>query len=56
MKVSLITVCRNVAPVIGETLDSVLSQSHKNIEVIVIDGASTDGTVETLERYRDWLA
>lgn len=52
MKASLITVCRNVAPVIAETLDSVLAQSHPDIELIVIDGASTDGTVEILERYR----
>lgn len=55
MKVSLITVCRNVAPVIAETLDSVLSQTHPDIEIIVIDGASTDGTVEILERYRPKL-
>ena len=53
MKVTLITVCRNVAPVIAETLDSVLSQTHADIELIVIDGASTDGTVEILESYRD---
>lgn len=52
MKVSLITVCRNVAPVIAETIDSVLAQTHADIELIVIDGASTDGTVEVLERYR----
>ena len=52
MIVTLITVCRNVAPVIAESLDSVLAQSHADIELIVIDGASTDGTVEILERYR----
>lgn len=52
MKVSLITVCRNVAPVIAETLDSVLKQTHPEIELIVIDGASTDGTVEVLEGMR----
>lgn len=51
MKVSLITVCRNVAPVIAETLDSILAQSHPDIELIVIDGASTDGTVEILRDY-----
>ncbi|MBX2979193.1 MAG: glycosyltransferase [Flavobacteriales bacterium] len=51
MKVSLITVCRNVAPVIRETLDSILSQTHPEIELIVIDGASTDGTVEILREY-----
>lgn len=52
VRISLITVCRNVAPVIAESLDSVLSQTHPDIELIVIDGASTDGTVEVLERYR----
>ncbi len=51
MKVTLITVCRNVAPVIAESLDSVLAQTHADIELIVIDGASTDGTVEILRKY-----
>ncbi len=56
MKVTLITVCRNVASVITETLDSILEQEHKDLEVIVIDGASTDGTMEILEGYRSRLA
>lgn len=51
MKVTLITVCRNVAPVIRETLDSILAQTHPDIELVVIDGASTDGTVEILREY-----
>jgi glycosyltransferase involved in cell wall biosynthesis len=55
MKVTLITVCRNVAPVIRETLDSILVQTHPDIELIVIDGASSDGTVEILEGYCDPL-
>lgn len=56
MKVTLITVCRNAAPVIAETLDSVRGQSHADIEHIVIDGASTDGTRELLEARRADLA
>ncbi len=51
MKVSLITVCRNVAPVIGQTLDSVLGQTHSDLQVIVIDGASTDGTVDIVQQH-----
>lgn len=51
MKFSLITVCRNASPVIAETLKSVLSQDHKEIEVIVIDGASTDGTQEIVKSF-----
>ena len=55
MKVSLVTVCRNAGPVIAATLDSIVSQTHGNIEVVVIDGASTDDTVKILEGYRSKL-
>lgn len=48
MKVTLITVCRNAAHVIAGSLESVLEQSHTDIELIVIDGASTDGTCDIL--------
>jgi glycosyltransferase involved in cell wall biosynthesis len=56
MKVTLITVCRNAAAVIGASLESVFAQTHGDIEVIVIDGASTDGTQQVVERYRERLA
>lgn len=56
MKFSLITVCWNAAPVIGETLESVFAQTHPDIEVIVIDGASTDGTQAIVQRYSDRIA
>lgn len=56
MKFSLITVCRNAASVIGETLESVVGQTHPDIEVIMIDGASTDGTRAIVERYKDRIA
>ncbi|AWK90173.1 glycosyltransferase family 2 protein [Azospirillum thermophilum] len=56
MKVSVITVCRNAQAVIGRTLDSVALQTYGNIEHIVIDGASTDGTLDLLESHRPRLA
>lgn len=56
MKVSLITVCRNASSVIAGSLDSVFAQTHPDIEVIVIDGASTDGTQQVLAGCRDRLA
>ncbi|MFH1706910.1 MAG: glycosyltransferase [Planctomycetota bacterium] len=52
MKVTLITVCRNAEPVIKVTLDSILAQKHLDIESIVIDGVSTEGSMAVLEQYR----
>lgn len=51
LKVSLITVVRNGKETIKDTIDSILNQSYKNIEYIVIDGKSTDGTVEIIKSY-----
>ncbi|MEQ6122370.1 glycosyltransferase family 2 protein [Reichenbachiella sp. MALMAid0571] len=45
MKISVITVCRNSAKTIGQTIESVQSQSHENIEHIFCDGGSSDNTV-----------
>lgn len=50
MKVSIITVAYNSALTIADTLRSVSMQSHTDIEHIVIDGGSTDGTQEIVER------
>ncbi len=52
MILSVITVVRNDASHIEKTIQSVLSQTYEKIEYIVIDGASTDGTVETIKRYQ----
>lgn len=49
--ISIITVTYNCASQIEETLLSVFSQDYPNIEYIVIDGNSTDGTQEIIERY-----
>lgn len=51
-KISIITVCLNAVSTIDATIKSVLSQTFKNIEYLIIDGASTDGTVALLEKYQ----
>lgn len=51
MKVSIITVSFNSRSTIEETILSVLSQDYKNIEYIIIDGKSSDGTVEIINKY-----
>lgn len=51
LKISIITVCRNSERYIAETIKSVVSQNYGNIEYIVIDGNSTDGTSTIIERY-----
>lgn len=53
MKISIITSVYNNKETIAEAIESVLSQTHTNIEYIVVDGASTDGTVEIIKQYAD---
>lgn len=51
MKFSIITVCRNSEKTIRRTFDSVLAQSCKDYEYIVVDGASTDSTLDIIKEY-----
>lgn len=51
MKISIITITFNSAKTIQRALESVQSQTYKDIEHIVVDGASTDGTKELIEAY-----
>ena len=53
MKISIITVVWNNKGTIKDVIDSVLNQTYKNIEYIIIDGASTDGTIEVVQSYGD---
>ena len=55
MKVSIITVTFNSVSVINDCLDSISSQEYDNIQHIVIDGASTDGTLSILESKHSQL-
>ena len=54
--VSVVTVCKDVVGEIGGTCESVLGQTFADFEWIVVDGASGDGTVEVLNRYRRGMA
>jgi glycosyltransferase involved in cell wall biosynthesis len=55
-KISIITACLNNASTIESTLQSVISQDYPNIEYIIIDGGSTDGTLDILAKYKDKIA
>src|SRR5712664_2527432 len=54
--ISVVVFARNAVATIGRTLDSVCSQRNRRIELIVLDGGSTDGTVEVIQKYRDRIA
>ena len=53
MKISLITACYNSAATIRTAIESVLSQKGVDVEYIVVDGGSKDGTVDIIKEYAD---
>ena len=53
IRISVVTVCLNVIDTIGETVKSVLGQTYDNMEYIIVDGMSTDGTLEMIRHYED---
>lgn len=55
MKISVITAVYNNRETVAQALDSALAQTHPDVELIVIDGGSTDGTLEILQGYADRL-
>lgn len=56
MKVSIITVCYNSEKTIRDTIQSVVSQKYPNIEYIIVDGVSKDGTVSIVQSFKDRIS
>lgn len=55
-KISIITVTFNCEKVIERTIQSCISQTYSNFEYIIIDGGSTDGTVDIIKKYSDRIS
>lgn len=51
MKITIITVTRNNVATIAKTIESVVAQTHRDIEYIIVDGASDDGSLEVIKEY-----
>jgi len=56
LKVSVITVCLNSAEYLERAICSVLSQTYKNIEHVIIDGGSTDNTLNIIRKYENCIS
>ena len=54
-KFSIITVTYNAGKVLEDTIQSVITQTYKNVEYIIVDGKSTDGTMDIVNRYREHI-
>ena len=55
LKISIVTVTYNAGSTIERRIQSVIGQIYKNVEYIVIDGASTDNTIQVIDRYKNHI-
>lgn len=53
---SIVTVCYNAGAELEKTIRSVVAQTYPHVEYIIVDGASKDGTLAVIERYKDRIA
>jgi len=56
LKISIITVVKNAEKTIEDTILSVLNQTYRNVEFIIIDGISNDGTKDIIRKYQDKIS
>ena len=56
MKITVVTVTYNCEKEVEKTIQSVLSQSYPDIEYIIVDGASEDGTLDVVNKYKDKIS
>lgn len=56
MKVSIITIAYNAEDTIEDTIKSVIAQNYTDLEYVIVDGASKDGTMEIVNRYKDQIS
>ena len=54
--ISIITVCYNSEKTIERSIQSIINQSYKNIEFIIIDGSSSDNTLEIIDKYKEMIS